>query len=110
ELAELEHRIERSDGAMTARYSEKFARARLYGRTDDNLKAMAAREADHRSQKQASIAAHKARQAGAGGALGAASGDSGQARAVGGRPFARSAAPVGTVMLSERIARPGGKP
>ena len=110
ELAELEHRIERSDGAMTARYSEKFARARLYGRTDDNLKAMAAREADHRSQKQASIAAHKARQAGAGGALGAASGDSGQARAVGGRQFARSAAPVGTVMLSERIARPGGKP
>ncbi|HLU82981.1 MAG TPA: macro domain-containing protein, partial [Trueperaceae bacterium] len=94
ELQELRSRIEQRDFAMTARYSEKFARDRVNSRKDGTMRFMAAQEHDRRAQKLASITAMNI-----GGALGNAS------RLQPG-PTTRS----GVTLFSEHIARAGHKP
>jgi O-acetyl-ADP-ribose deacetylase (regulator of RNase III) len=116
ELEELRRRIEQQDAQMTARYSEKFARSRLYSRSDDNLKRMHAAESDLRFQKiQAARAAQGAPFAapvtgpvGAGSmppVSGASDGISPKHTPLLGRPVTPAG---GTLLYSERLTRTDG--
>lgn len=90
DLEELKSRIAQKDAAMTARYSEKFARDRFTGRQDASMRQMASRESDLRRQKlEASALAAGRWQQG--------SSQTGSTRA-------------GVTLYSERIDRPGRNP
>lgn len=99
ELTELKSRIRQQDLAMTARYSEKFARDRLYSRSDRSMREMSKSESEGRRQKLEAIAALRA--------------STGPARATTTTPVpaSRSSTPqLGTFLYAETFDRPGRQP
>lgn len=127
ELAELRHRVEQRDAAMTARFSEKFARDRFTSRSDISLKSMRGQESESRRLKLEAIAARQREQEqqfGAGPATGPSpapgpgaiprpyrtSAVASAPKPASGTVTSASQPPSGTVLYAERIDLPGRPP